>query len=108
MQEQDSGVVLHGAVGGAVAGLVVVIWFLVADIVAGQAFQTPAQLSSLVLHEEFDKPWPRLFALYTVLHFGVFITLGVVTMAYLHRTFGSEVLQCSSYSRVCSWALSAR
>lgn len=79
MQDQDSGFVLHGAAGGAVAGLVVVFWFLVADIVAGQAFQTPAQLSSLVLHQEFDKPWPRLFALYTVLHFGVFITLGVVT-----------------------------
>ena len=79
MQDRDSGFVLHGALGGAVAGLVVVLWFVVADILAGQAFQTPAELSSIVLHEEFDRPWPRLFALYTVLHFGVFVTLGIVT-----------------------------
>ncbi len=109
MQDQDSGYVLHGAVGGAVAGLVVVLWFLVADVIAGQAFQTPVQLSSLVLHQEFDKPWPRLFALYTVLHFGVFVTLGIVTTwvlgqlklepgLFLGAIFGVGVLNAVHYA----------
>jgi hypothetical protein len=63
-----------------VAGIVVVLWFLVMDLVAGHPFDTPARLSSAVLRTEFSGPWPRLIMLYTVLHFGVFLALGVATV----------------------------
>ena len=71
--------IVHGAVGGVVAGVVVVVWFLVMDLVAGHPFETPARLSAAVLRAEFYGPWPRLIVLFTVLHFGVFITLGIVS-----------------------------
>jgi hypothetical protein len=65
--------------GGVLAGIVVVVWFVIMDLVAGDPFGTPARLSSAVLREEFTRPWPRLIALYTVLHFGVFAAMGVAT-----------------------------
>ena len=79
MTQAESNRTVHGAVGGGVAGIVVVVWFLVMDLLAGDPFGTPARLSSAVLREEFSRPWPRLIALYTVLHFGVFVTMGVTT-----------------------------
>ena len=87
MTQAESNRTLHGAVGGVVAGIVVVVWFVIMDLVAGDPFGTPARLSSAVLREEFTRPWPRLVALYTVLHFGVFVTMGVTT------NWGLRVLQ---------------
>ena len=77
MEQREPDRLVHGAIGGAVAGIVVVIWFLVMDMVAGHPFDTPARLSSAVLRTEFSGPQPRLMMLYTVLHFGVFMALGV-------------------------------
>ena len=79
MTQAESNRVLHGAVGGVLAGIVVVVWFVIMDLLAGDPFGTPARLSSAVLREEFTRPWPRLIALYTVLHFGVFVAMGVTT-----------------------------
>ncbi len=79
MTQAESNRVVHGAMGGVLAGIVVVVWFVIMDLVAGDPFGTPARLSSAVLREEFTRPWPRLIALYTVLHFGVFVTMGVMT-----------------------------
>ena len=79
MTQAESNRVVHGAVGGVLAGIVVVVWFVIMDLVAGDPFGTPARLSSAVLREEFTRPWPRLIALYTVLHFGVFAAMGVAT-----------------------------
>ncbi len=84
MTQAESNRAVYGAVGGALAGIVVVVWFLVMDLLAGDPFGTPARLSSAVLREEFTRPWPRLIALYTVLHFGVFVTMGVTTNWGLH------------------------
>ena len=83
MEQPEPDRFVHGAIGGAVAGFVVILWFLVMDFVAGQPFDTPARLSSAVLHSEFSGPWPRLMMLYTVLHFGVFIALGAAASATL-------------------------
>jgi hypothetical protein len=79
MKHAASDRVLHGAAGGALAGIVVIVWFFAMDVVAGTPFDTPARLSSAVLREGFSRPWPRLIALFTVLHFGVFVSLGVAT-----------------------------
>jgi hypothetical protein len=79
MTHAESDRVLHGAVGGVLAGIVVVAWFFIMDLIAGDPFGTPARLSSAVLREEFTRPWPRLIVLYSVLHFGVFVVMGVTT-----------------------------
>jgi hypothetical protein len=80
-QRQD--VVLHGTVGGLLAGAVVVFWFVVVDLASGQPFHTPARLASMVLGESFGGPWPRLVTVFTLLHFGVFITLSIAATALL-------------------------
>ena len=77
MEQREPDRIVSGAIAGALAGIVVVIWFLVMDVAAGHPFDTPARLSSAVLRIEFSGPWPRLMMLYTVRHFGVFIALGV-------------------------------
>lgn len=84
MQQSQPDRLVHGAIAGAVAGIVVVVWFLVMDLVAGHPFDTPAQLSSAVLRVEFSRPWPRLIVLYTILHFGIFVALGVAAAATLN------------------------
>ena len=80
MEQREPDRLVHGAAGDAMAGIVVVIWFLVMDMVAGNPFDTPARLSSAVLRTEFNGPMPCLMMLYTVLHFGVFIALGVAAV----------------------------
>ena len=72
--------------GGLLAGLVVALWFLVADTAAGHPFRTPTLLAGLLLNREFSEVTFRLVAVYTVLHFGVFAILGV-GMASLSAAF---------------------
>ncbi len=109
MQREEPDVVLHGALGGIIAGLVVVTWFVVVDLAASQPFETPARLAGVVLGEEFSGPWPRLIAMYTILHFGIFATLGVVAAWFvrsievdpgliLGAVFGVGVLNAVHYA----------
>ena len=77
MKRPLQGVVVQGAVGGALAGLIVALWFLVVDLVAGQPFHAPAALAAALFHQEAAHATVRLIASYTVLHFGVFALLGV-------------------------------
>ncbi len=82
MRRPAQAVIVHGVAGGLLAGFVVVLWFLVADSVAGQPFRTPRLLAGMLLNQELAQVTPRLVAAYTVLHFGVFAILGV-GMAWL-------------------------
>ena len=83
MERYQPGILVNGAIGGAIAGVVVVVWFLGIDFVTGDPFDTPARLASIVMGEEFTGPWPRLVVLFTILHFGVFLSLGVATTWFL-------------------------
>lgn len=80
MQRQDT--VLHGAMGGVVAGAVVALWFFLLDFMVGQPLHTPAALAGVVLDVE-AAPTARLVATYTVLHFGVFMVLGIAAAWFL-------------------------
>ena len=86
MRRPAQAVIVHGVAGGLLAGLVVALWFLVADTVAGHPFRTPALLAGVLLNREFTEVTFRLIAVYTVLHFGVFAILGV-GMASLSAAF---------------------
>ena len=88
MRRPVQAVIVQGVTGGILAGLVVALWFLVADAVAGQPFRTPALLAGALLHSRFPQPTFRLVAAYTVLHFGVFALLGVA-MARVSAAFAA-------------------
>src|ERR1043166_5141921 len=77
MKRPSIELIYHGIIGGMLAGLVVVLWFLVVDSVAGQPFLTPAALASALYNVPFQGPTFRLVAMYSVVHFGVFALLGV-------------------------------
>lgn len=102
-------VVIPGSVGGLVAGAVVGVWFFAVDLIAGQAFVTPALLGQVIMQlPEFDSSW-RLLAAYSALHFGTFVVLGVATTWFLRTTglapgvllgvlFGVVVLDVTYYA----------
>ena len=69
--------IADGVVGGALAGLVVAIWFLVVDSLAGRPFHTPAALAGALTRQPIGPPTLRLVAAYTVVHFAVFALLGL-------------------------------
>jgi hypothetical protein len=77
MKRPSNELIYHGVIGGILAGLVVVLWFLVVDSFAGHPFLTPAALASALYHVPFEGPSFRLVAMYSVVHFGVFAVLGV-------------------------------
>jgi hypothetical protein len=100
---------VHGAIGGAVAGAVVAAWLLGVDIALGEPFYTAGRLSAAVLGHEFNVPWPSYVLLFTQLHFGVFILLGLAAVWFMKSVdaapglipglvFGIGVLNVSHYA----------
>src|SRR5437867_895693 len=77
MKRSLHGLIADGVVGGVLAGLVVALWFLAVDSLAGRPFHTPAALASALTRQEIGPPTLRLVTAYSVLHFGVFAVLGV-------------------------------
>lgn len=109
MRTNNVSLTVRGAAGGLLAGAVVILWFLVLDFAAGDPFHTPARLAGSVLGEEFAGAWPRLVAVYTVLHFGVFLLLGVAAGFFLRAVdvipgiipalvFGAVILNVVHYA----------
>ncbi|MBC7791754.1 MAG: hypothetical protein H7Z74_17540 [Anaerolineae bacterium] len=86
MQSPRSRTLVHGAIGGLAAGLVVAIWFLIVDLAGSQPFRTPALLASAVLGETAAIPTPRLVAVYTLLHFSVFVALGIAAALFVRAS----------------------
>ncbi len=76
---------LHGAIGGLAAGLIVALWFLVLDLASGQPLHTPTALARAVLGDQ-PAAGPALVITYTILHFGIFTLLGVTAAAFLRAT----------------------
>ncbi len=83
MSSRISNVVVHGMVGGVIAGAAVATWFFVVDLTAGQPFATPALLAGAFLGRGGLEPTVGVVVAYTVLHFGVFLALGIAAMAGL-------------------------
>lgn len=83
MNQRHPDLALHGTVAGLLAGAVVAFWFAVIDAAAGQPFHTPARLAGIVLGEDFAGPWPRLVTVFSILHFGVFVSLSLAATAFL-------------------------
>ncbi len=84
-------VLIHGAVGGVLAGALVAIWFLVLDLVTAEAFDTPVRLASVVLDRELSPDAPLVIA-YSLLHFGAFAGLGTATGWFVNTVEASPGL----------------
>src|SRR5687768_1053671 len=85
MQQSQANALVHGAVGGIVAGLVVALWFLGVDLAAGQPFATPARLADAVIGGQ-HAAGIRLVVAYTVLHLGVFAAIGMAAASFIRAT----------------------
>lgn len=89
MQPSSRKILVHGAGAGLLAGLVVALWFLAVDLAAGEPLRTPALLGAVFLGRPEGAGPVRMAVLYTVLHFGTFLALGIGTAAAL-RALGLE------------------
>src|SRR5918999_153286 len=76
MERSSSRTLVHGAVAGIAAGLVVAVWFLVVDLATTEVFHTPTTLASAMVGVD-EAPTFALVAVYTLLHFSVFALLGI-------------------------------
>jgi hypothetical protein len=76
-------VVREGIVSGVLGGVIVVLWFFVYDVLAGQPFHTPALLGAIIFN---GMEQPSTFAVsaalvlgYTALHFFAFAMFGIAS-----------------------------
>jgi len=71
--------VKEGAIAGAIGATVIAVWFFGVDLVAGQAFFTPATLGRALISVFGPADQGRLavVAFYTVFHYGAFMVLGM-------------------------------
>jgi hypothetical protein len=79
MKRRSNELIVHGAVGGILGGLIVALWFLVVDTLTFRPFLTPAALAAALYHVPFPgHPTVQLVLMYSLVHFGVFAILGIV------------------------------
>ena len=85
-----SDVVLDGLFTGMIGALVVALWFLALDVIAGRPLHTPALLGTFLLHggEAARQPTvaPLEIAAYTAFHFVAFILVGL-TLSWMMTLF---------------------
>jgi hypothetical protein len=81
------GILIKGAIAGIIGASAVALWFLLIDTIAGRPLHTPSLLGAMVLrlfNPEITGPVGVNLghvAFYTVLHYAVFIGLGVLVFA---------------------------
>jgi hypothetical protein len=68
-----------------VGATVLALWFLVIDGVQGEPFHTPAFLAQVVLGSDLASLEGVQILIYTILHYAVFVAVGVAVAALLHR-----------------------
>ncbi len=85
-----SDILLDGLFTGMIGALVVAVWFLVLDSIAGRPLYTPALLGTLLLHggeaARQTVVAPLEIAAYTAFHFVVFILVGL-TLSWMMSLF---------------------
>jgi hypothetical protein len=95
MSDSRHSVVSEGADVGILGGLVVAVWFLVLDSLAGHPLQTPSLLGQIIVFRDATPDTGRLIfgaiVLYTAFHFLAFALLGVGLVALVHLAIGNPV-----------------
>jgi len=80
-----SGTIVRGLIAGIVGATVLALWFLVIDASQGQPFRTPAFLAGAVLGRDGVEMTVGAIALYTMIHYGVFVVVGVLVSWLLRQ-----------------------
>lgn len=75
----------RGAIGGLAGGVVLAIWFLIVDGLSGQPFHTPAFLFRVLVGSEAVGLVGAQVALYTAIHFALFLAIGIGVAILLER-----------------------
>ncbi|MCZ6918515.1 MAG: hypothetical protein O7I93_17200 [Gemmatimonadetes bacterium] len=83
MQPLNSRLLAHGAVAGLISGAIVMAWFFVVDVVAGQPLATPVLLAGVLLDRQIVHATFGVLAGYTILHYGIFLALGAAAAVAL-------------------------
>ena len=85
----SAGLLHVGAVAGLCGATAVALWFLVADVVAGHPFATPARLGAAVGAalgaNVLTRAAPLAVLVYTFVHYAAFIALGVAAALVARR-----------------------
>jgi len=87
MPDHRHSVIGEGTDVGLIGGIVVAVWFLILDTIAGHPLQTPSLLGQMVILGD-RTPDPQLafgaILLYTAFHFIVFALIGIALVALVH------------------------
>jgi uncharacterized membrane protein YphA (DoxX/SURF4 family) len=81
-------VLREGLVAGFIGATVVAVWFLVVDLVAGQAFFTPATLGRALLSvlgpATAGETVLGAVVVYTIFHYAAFVVVGLIAVVVVH------------------------
>lgn len=88
MKAQRHSTIGEGLLTGLLGGVLVALWYLVVDLGRGQAFYTPNVLGQVFVARDtmpsVQQVMPAAVAQYSLLHFAVFLVLGIVLVALAH------------------------
>ena len=83
--QQPRHTVMRGAIAGLVGAAALALWFLLIDAVRGEWFATPTFVASALLDLDGARPTLALLIGYTVVHFLVFVAIGVAVAWVLEK-----------------------
>lgn len=83
MKPSQRSTLVHGVVGGLLAGAAVALWFFVVDLFAGDPLRTPYELGLALFGPSSSGAVGPTVGLYTLLHFGTFAIVGGTTAVFL-------------------------
>lgn len=78
--------VVRGAIAGAIGAATLAIFFLIVDLIRGTPLNTPSFIASVTAGQSAVEAGPALIALYTVIHFVLFIAVGIAATWLVERT----------------------
>lgn len=96
MSDRPHSVASEGTDVGIIGGLVVAVWFLVLDTLAGRPLLTPSLLGQVVLFGDSTPERHIVFGavlVYTAFHFLVFALLGMGLVALVHWGIDNPVVR---------------
>ena len=96
MHHQQHSTLREGLLAGLIGGLVVAVWYTAVDVGRGQLLHTPNVLGQVFVGRDTMPTVhivPQAVVEYSLLHFGVFLLLGVVLTALTHLAIRNPALR---------------
>ena len=96
MHHENHSTLREGLLTGLIGGLVVAVWYLAVDVGRGQPLYTPNLLGQVFVGRDTMPTVhiaPGAVAEYSLLHFGVFLLLGVVLAGLTHLAIRNPALR---------------